>query len=862
MKKTFKSIVSFVMVVMMLSTAVLLVACNDDKQTFNNATDPLVLSTQAVDGNFNPFFYTSGTDGSVVGMTQLSMLSNDEEGKPVYGDDEAVIVKDMETVTSGSGDNQTTTYKFVLKNNVQFSNGSYLTIKDVLFNFYVYLDPVYTGSSTIYSTDIVGLQEYRTQEASEANQDSFMDQFQTKADTRVDTLISACEQINKDYNSAGLLTLEQFKQYLIDEYQPIYETIVADFDKACELFREELNTDYLNSLDAYQDHKFYDKDGNVVEGVGFTTDVEEFLYNEGYITWNKKDKTLFCSLDDLDKVKTWTKEQAIETIYQDIMPRKSHEVVAYWATSTELFNYIVNVELSNYFASTPTPFPNIEGIKFANKDQAVEVNGVSYDVPQYANAKRDQVTSGYEVLTITINKVDPKAIWNFALAIAPMYHYSDAEHIEAFDYETNFGVERSNMDWFKSVVGGQEVPAGAGPYVASKASGGTSNITKGDFHDKGVIYYEANPYYLAGEPLIKKVRFQVVAEAQMLNALDNGEIDFAQPNAKQETIEKLNSKLEQGIQNKSVTTLGYGYIGINASKIPNVNVRRAIMHAINTQECVNYYKTTATAIHRPMSTESWAYPQGCTSYYPYLGSPIPEDLNVVGNDYANYVRDLGKKAGQTLTSEEQIAFIQQLVEDAGYKQNSNGVYQKGTDILKYTFTIAGQETDHPAFSAMTTAAALLNKAGFEVEVRTDAQALNKLSTGALTVWAAAWGSTIDPDMYQVYHMDSKATSVNNWGYNAILRDQVKYAYEYNLIVALSEKIDLARETLDQKTRTILYKQALDLVMELAVELPTYQRDDLFAYNINKIDENTLYATPTSFKGLTSDMHLISLNVER
>ncbi len=854
------------MVVMMLSTALLMVACKKEGTTYDNATDPLVLSTQAVDGNFNPFFYTTGTDGSVVGMTQLSMLSNDENGDPIFGDDEAVIVKDMEEITTGTGEDQKTEYRFVIKNNVQFSNGSYLTIKDVLFNLYVYLDPVYTGSSTIYSTDIVGLQEYRTQEASEANQDSFMQQFETKADTRVDTLKDACDQINKDLNSEGLLTVEQFKQYLIDDYQALggtYQTIVDDFDKACELFLEELNRDYTNSLDAYQDHKFYDKDGNVVESAVLTSDVAEFLYNEGYITWNKKDKTLFCSLGDLATVSAWDKQKAINTVYADIMPRKAHEVVAYWATSTELFNYIVNAELSAYFASNDTPFPNISGIKFANKDGAITVNGTTYDAPLYVSEDRNQVKEGsYEVLSITINKVDPKAIWNFALGIAPMYHYSDAEHIAAFDYQSNFGVERADMDWFKSVVGGQDVPAGAGPYMASKAAGGTQNITKGEFHDKGVIYYEANPYYVAGEPLIKKVRFQVVAEAQMLNALDNGEIDFAQPNAKQETIEKLNAKIEQGIQNKSVTTLGYGYIGINASKIPSVNVRRAIMHAINTQECVNYYKTTATAIHRPMSTESWAYPRGCTAYYPYVGSAVPENLNVVGKDYANYVRDLGKSAGDLLTQQEQIAFIKQLVEDAGYKPNSDGVYQKGNDVLKYTFTIAGQETDHPAFSAMTTAASLLNQAGFEIEVRTDAQALNKLSTGALTVWAAAWGSTIDPDMYQVYHMDSKATSVNNWGYNAILRDQVKYSYEYNLILELSEKIDLARQTTDRPTRIILYKQALDLVMELAVELPTYQRDDLFAYNVNKIDATTLYNSPTSFKGLTSDIHLISLNVER
>ena len=52
-------------------------------------------------------------------------------------------------------------------------------------------------------------------------------------------------------------------------------------------------------------------------------------------------------------------------------------------------------------------------------------------------------------------------------------------------------------------------------------------------------------------------------------------------------------------------------------------------------------------------------------------------------------------------------------------------------------------------------------------------------------------------------------------------------------------------------------------MQLAVELPTYQRDDLFAYNENKIDVSTF--TPESqlspFKGLTSDLDKVSLRTK-
>ena len=154
-----------VAVVVLAVVLVIVLKKDEEKQYFDNETDALVFSTLEVDKVFNPFFTTSATDSNVVGMTQIGMLGNDKDGKkPTYGDDEAVVTKDLQIVTEGTEDvDQTTTYYFVLKNNVRFSNGSYLTIKDVLFNLYVYLDPAYSGSSTIYSTDIVGLKKYRTQ---------------------------------------------------------------------------------------------------------------------------------------------------------------------------------------------------------------------------------------------------------------------------------------------------------------------------------------------------------------------------------------------------------------------------------------------------------------------------------------------------------------------------------------------------------------------------------------------------------------------------------------------------------------------------------------------------------------------------
>ena len=149
---------------------------------------------------------------------------------------------------------------------------------------------------------------------------------------------------------------------------------------------------------------------------------------------------------------------------------------------------------------------------------------------------------------------------------------------------------------------------------------------------------------------------------------------------------------------------------------------------------------------------------------------------------------------------------------------------------------------------------VLESIGFDIDVKTDAFALKKLANGQLAVWAAAWSSTIDPDMYQVYHKDSTAGSTLNWGYNAIKKDKSKYSYEWKVIDELSKLIDKGRQSIDNSkngTRAQVYREALDKVMELAVEMPTYQRNDLTVYNGEKIDSSTLNQNPTAYDGLFS-----------
>ena len=146
-----------------------------------------------------------------------------------------------------------------------------------------------------------------------------------------------------------------------------------------------------------------------------------------------------------------------------------------------------------------------------------------------------------------------------------MYYYSDQEHIEKFDFESNFGVEYMSQTFLNNVVNAANkvgLPVGAGSYQASKASGGTTNVTSSDFADKGVVYYERNENFHLGKPKIKSIRYQVTPANSMVTVLQTGEVDFVEPNAKPKTVEVLNGL--ENVTSQRVKTAGYGYIGINA----------------------------------------------------------------------------------------------------------------------------------------------------------------------------------------------------------------------------------------------------------------------------------------------------------
>lgn len=929
MKHKKRTVVLLVALMVICTVAMSLTACNKGYQINDPEKRPFAMAISTPDGVFNPFFYTSGNDAEVIGLTQISMINTDVNGKPVVGDNEPTVVKAY-TQEPGNDENgkDITTYRFLIKNGIKWSNGSDLTIHDVLFNLYVYLDPVYTGSATIYSTDIVGLQAYRRQDPSllesGSGSGSVDTTFSSKADTRIDNLIDLVKDyyysvVNPSERPTSLApeyyTEEGLDKGLLDiafVAKSFYEELLRDWKGTNRedykdwgftekwqvfMFNDDGDTNFL-------DREKHDDDGNAILSSAFFKDEKgnyklnekysnEFFNREGGLgaflakknfaeknadgkyeiipqigaeNQKKLDDAIgeFCVeyafqgkfygtfpmelLKRSESRVAWEndeeKAKLEETLYHT-NPDNFEEVVRYWGTAGVVLDRFTAEAKTAYFKENGRLVQSITGI---TTEKVIEFNGKA-------------LGASYDVLQIVIYDVDPKAILNFGFVVAPMYYYSSngwksdpnaasKNYIQAAldnplgDADNGeYGLEFGDINFMNEVVNDPNhiaKPIGGGSYMAS---------TSEAFFNNNIVNYERNPYFYtvfgndeSKNAKIKYVRYKVVESDQIVNSLTGGDLDYGEPSAKQDNYEILKAK--KLITDKIITN-GYGYVGINPRFIPDVNVRRAIIKALNAARILDdYYKGNfASQLKRPMS-------KALRDYYPFDNdvdyvSKIEEKggIGIPGTSYAYDGTD---------THDEILALL------TDYSKGSDGILQRNTSLkgfgrykLSYKFTIAGSSNDHPAYKLFLDAAKILNDVGFDIKVVTSQTALSDLSSGKLAVWAAAWSSSVDPDMYQVYHMESQASSVKNWGYPQILGGTNPDAWgdELEVIQKLSAAIDNGRSYLFAEDRAPHYAEALDWVMELACEFPIYQRTDLIAYQSGLLDPSTLPTSTSPFSGV-------------
>lgn len=737
-------------------------ASTESASTETGSDTPLVVGEANFSEKFTPFFADSVPDQEIVDLTQIYLAKCDRAGalveKGIEGETRSYNgtdytytgLADMD-VSIDEAANETV-YHFKLREDVVFSDGTPLTADDVIFTFYVMSDPSYDGGSSLYSTPIKGMKNYR-------------------ANSTIAESITA-EEV------AALV--EEMPEELAAQ---VSENIIAPV----------LTSEFDWCGDVFADYDFASQE----ECFAGLYSLDESYSAEG------KDK---------------------DTIIADIIAQYGADVASLgsaYAGDAAYFDADVTSLAESYI---------VEQKKAAGEGE---------DVP---NIEGIQKLGDYELQVVT-NGFDATAVYNIAqIPVAPLHYYGDTS---LYDYDNNqFGFTRGDLS---AVHAKDTTPLGAGPYKYVK-------------YENKIVYLEANENYFKGEPKIKNMQWKETTEADKIPAVQQGTLDISGPTASKANLEQIkgintNGELTGDVMETRLTDYrGYGYIGINADRIcvggerdsdASKNLRKALATVISVYRDVaidTYYGDAASVINYPISNTSWAAPQKSDADY-----QVAFSVDVDGNPiYTDGMSDEDKYAAALQAS---LGFF----EAAGYTV-ADGKVTAAPDgaAMEYEIWIGADGTgDHPSFGVLTDAKAALESIGITLTINdlTDTSQLwSGLDAGTVDMWCAAWQATLDPDMYQVYH----SSNVEGMGGTD--------SNHYHVTDAdLDELIMTARTSADQAYRKSVYKQCLDIVIDWAVEIPVYQRQDCSIFSTERIKADTITPDLTTFYGWYEEVENMEMN---
>lgn len=288
------------------------------------------------------------------------------------------------------------------------------------------------------------------------------------------------------------------------------------------------------------------------------------------------------------------------------------------------------------------------------------------------------------------------------------------------------------------------------------------------------VVLEANENYFLGKPKIKNFIFKTITDKTDLAQLQAGEIDAMNKNISPETVEQVK---DMGFVNIMYSPFnGYGYVGMNMlgnSKFKDVKVRQAMMYAVDREKDIDsLFGQYAVPINTPIAKVSWAYPK--------------DDSNL--NEYKY---DLDKAA--------------KLLEEAGWKKNSQGKLEKDGEIFTIKFLQATDNQNNTPLVPILKDS--MEKLGIEFvadqfDFNTVKEKVNKGKSDPDSVnfdmWSMSWQLNPEPDPSNLYKTNA---SQNPLGYSNPKVDEL---------------MDKEIKELDKEKRIAIFK---DLAEELNKDLP-------------------------------------------
>ena len=806
MKKKILILVLIVVVVAAATVGVILYV--NHQQEVKRRETPIVSGIDTLSEKFSPFFAQSGYDVDVYELTLEPLITLDRSGGIVYNavDGETKSYNGVDYTYKGYADisvdydeaSDITTYTAKIKKGVLFSDGVEMTADDLIFTYYVYLDPSYTGSTQLASYNIIGVDDYRTQTTA--------DVYAKYSDMGV-----ALYEAGQDHVwSAEDAWTEEQQAFFWEALEKNWKTDVGKIITTCLTTYAAYIPDYVGvtAEEANENEGYGVITGMALWGFGdmdtetmiFTTSVSGTAYD----TNNGE----FPTLDDY---------------YNETVIAYESDPVAYASVEspdgTDVLGETYNAFIAQYGPldeSMSGGIPNISGITKVD-DYTVEVRTTGYEAPAV-----------YTILGIEV---------------APMHYYGDAKQ---YDYDNNmFGFPFGDLSLIQAKT---TMPLGAGPYKFVK-------------YENRVVYYEANENYYKGEPLTKYFQYKETNDADVIPGITTETIDASELNGTKtnfESIMALNSNGEitgDVITTSKVDNRGYGYIGMNAVNVSvggeagseaSKNLRKAIATVLAVHRATaydSYYGEAASVIQYPISNTSWAAPQPTDPDF-----KVAFSVDVDGNDI--YTADMTPEETYAAAIEAAKGYLIA----AGFTfDDATGMFTAAPEgaKLSYEIIIGGDGIgDHPSFAVLTAAQEDLATIGIELAINDPADTnvlWDALDAGTAELWCAAWQTTVDPDMYQVYY-----------GENALGMGGT----DSNRYMIMDDELDTlivdARKSDDQAYRKALYKQALDIIVDWAVEVPAYQRQNCVVFSTERLDIDSITPAITTYWEWVNDIELLQV----
>ena len=441
-----------------------------------------------------------------------------------------------------------------------------------------------------------------------------------------------------------------------------------------------------------------------------------------------------------------------------------------------------------------------------------------------------------KTVRVVLTEVSAPALQTMDIQITPLHYYGDESQ---YDYDNNqFGFTKGDLSAIREKT---TAPLGAGPYVFKS-------------YENKTVYLEANESYYKGAPATKELQFKETAEADKLPGVVQGTVDISDPSISKEVMAQICSENSNGEASGDVLTTalydnnGYGYIGINSQNVKvgddpsseqSKDLRKAIATVISVYRDMvidSYYGDAASVINYPISNTSWAAPQKSDADY-----EVAFSKDVDGNPiYTDGMSDDEKYAAALDAA---LGFF----EAAGYTVTDGKLTAAPAGAkLSYEIMIGGSgKGDHPSFGILTAASEALKSIGFDLTINDLADGTimwDALNSETAEMWCAAWQATLDPDMFQIYH--SEGGSAN---YYAIYSDE------------LDELVMEGRTNTDQAYRKAVYKEALDFIVDYAVEIPVYQRQNASVFSTQRVNVDSIPQDLTTFYSYLNEIEKIQMN---